>query len=156
MEPAGFARPLRQDETPVPPIDCEWYVQPAPMKLRWNHPLWRRQAPALARRLVQAYLLTCPSRLVAPPAIKELIASGPPVIYTTWHCHLLSPLFIAHRYRGAQLPMVLMASPSRDGEFIADVARGLGFTVSWGPGARAGSRPCARWQGGLTGGTVAA
>ena len=30
------------------------------MKLRLDHPLWRRLAPALARRLVQAYLLTCP------------------------------------------------------------------------------------------------
>jgi lysophospholipid acyltransferase (LPLAT)-like uncharacterized protein len=118
------------------------------MKLRWNHPLWRRQAPVLARRLVQAYLLTCPSRLVAPPAIKDLIASGPPVIYTTWHCHLLSPLFIAHRYRGAQLPMVLMASPSRDGEFIADVARGLDFKVFLGSRRKGGVqalRQMAEW-----------
>ncbi len=30
------------------------------MKLRWDHPLWRRHAPGLVRRLVQAYLLTCP------------------------------------------------------------------------------------------------
>ena len=99
------------------------------MKLRWDHPLWRRLAPGLARRLVQAYLLTCSCELAAAPEVKKLIASGPPVIYTTWHCHLLSPLFTARLFRGSQLPMVLMASPSRDGEFIAQVARGLGFIV---------------------------
>jgi lysophospholipid acyltransferase (LPLAT)-like uncharacterized protein len=99
------------------------------MKLRWDHPLWRRQAPALARRLVQTYLLTCPSELIAAPEVKDLIASGPPFIFTTWHGHLLSTVFTAHRFRGSQLPMVLMASPSRDGEFIAQVARGLGFIV---------------------------
>jgi lysophospholipid acyltransferase (LPLAT)-like uncharacterized protein len=99
------------------------------MKLRFDHPLWQRCAPALARRLVQAYLLTCPWELVATPEVKQFIASGPPVIFTAWHCHLLSPLFYAHQYREVQPPMVLMASPSRDGEFIAEMARGLGFMV---------------------------
>jgi lysophospholipid acyltransferase (LPLAT)-like uncharacterized protein len=108
------------------------------MKLRWDHPAWRGRAPALARRLVQAYLRTCRTELVAAPAVKDLIVSGPPVIYTTWHGHLLSPLFLARRYRGAQPPMVLMASPSRDGEFIADVARGLGFIVLLGSRRKGG------------------
>jgi lysophospholipid acyltransferase (LPLAT)-like uncharacterized protein len=108
------------------------------MKLRFDHPLWQRYAPALARRLVQAYLLTCPCELVAAPEVKKLIVSGPPVIFTTWHCHLLSPLFFAHRYRGTQPAMVLMASPSRDGEFIAEVARGLGFEVFLGSRRKGG------------------
>jgi len=108
------------------------------MKLRWDHPLWRRRVPALAHRLVQTYLLTCPTELVATPAVKELIASGLPIIYTAWHCHLLSPLFTAHRYRQGQLPMVLMASPSRDGEFIAEVARRLGFIVLLGSRRKGG------------------
>jgi lysophospholipid acyltransferase (LPLAT)-like uncharacterized protein len=108
------------------------------MKLRFDHPGWRRQAPALARRLVQAYLLTCRCELVTTPEIKQLMASGPPVIYTTWHCHLLSPLFVVHRYRGSQPPMVLMASPSQDGEFIAAVARGLGFIVLFGSRRKGG------------------
>ena len=108
------------------------------MKLRWDNPLWRRRAPALVRRLVQAYLLTCPCELVAAPEVKKLMASGPPVIYTTWHCHLLSPLFTARQFRGSQLPMVLMASPSRDGEFIAEAARGLGFIVLLGSRRKGG------------------
>lgn len=110
------------------------------MKLRFDHPLWQRYAPALTRRLVQAYLLTCRCELVATPEVEKLMASGPPVIYTTWHCHLLSPLFFAHRYRGTQPAMVLMASPSRDGEFIAEVARGLGFIVLLGSRRKGGVR----------------
>jgi lysophospholipid acyltransferase (LPLAT)-like uncharacterized protein len=108
------------------------------MKLRFDHPWWQRQAPVLARRLVQAYLLTCPCELVATPEVEKLIVSGLPLIYTTWHCHLLSPLFYARQYRGPQLPMVLMASPSRDGEFIAKVARGLGFIVLFGSRRKGG------------------
>jgi lysophospholipid acyltransferase (LPLAT)-like uncharacterized protein len=112
------------------------------MKLRWDHPLWRRFAPGLARRLVKAYLLTCPCELVATPEVAKLIASGPPVIYTTWHCHLLSPLFTARRYRGTQPPMVLMASPSRDADWcrrgyscglIADGSRGPARVAQKGP-----------------------
>ena len=102
------------------------------MKLRFDHPLWQRCAPALARRLVQAYLLTCPCELVATPEVEKLIVSGPPVIFTTWHCHLLSPLFFAHRYRGTQPAMVLMASPSRDGEFIAAGGPGSGIRGGFG------------------------
>jgi lysophospholipid acyltransferase (LPLAT)-like uncharacterized protein len=108
------------------------------MKLRFDHPLWQRCAPVLARRLVQAYLLTCSCELVATPEVKKLMALGPPVIFTTWHCHLLSPLFFAHRYRGTRSAMVLMASPSRDGEFIAEVARGLGFEVCLGSRRKGG------------------
>jgi lysophospholipid acyltransferase (LPLAT)-like uncharacterized protein len=104
------------------------------MKILLSHPLWRSRAPALARRLVQAYLLTCPCEVVLTRKVEKLIISKSPVIYTTWHCHLLSPLFYARRYQESLLPMVMMASPSRDGEFIAEVARGLGFIVL--PGSR--------------------
>jgi lysophospholipid acyltransferase (LPLAT)-like uncharacterized protein len=110
------------------------------MKLRWDHPLWRRQAPVLVRRLVQAYLRTCRSEIVTSPEVERQIATGPPVIFTSWHCHLLSTIFTAHRFRGAQSAMVLMASPSRDGEFIAEVARGLGFIVLMGSRHKGGVR----------------
>jgi lysophospholipid acyltransferase (LPLAT)-like uncharacterized protein len=118
------------------------------MKLRWDHPLWRHWAPVLVRRLVQAYLLTCRCELVASPEVKQLITSGLPVIFTTWHCHLLSPIFTAHQFRGSQAAMVLMASPSRDGEFIAEMARGLGFIVLMGSRRKGGvqtMRRMAEW-----------
>ena len=120
------------------------------MKLRFDHPLWRRHAPVLARWLVQAYLLTCPIELVVAPEAEPLISSRLPVIYTAWHCHLLSPLFFARRYRGSEPAVVLMASPSRDGEFIAEVARGLGFMVYSGSRRKGGVqtlRQMAAWFG---------
>ncbi len=110
--------------------------------------MWRRQAPVLVRRLVQAYLRTCCCELVASSEVKQRIAAGPPVIFTTWHCHLLSPLFTAYKFRGAQSAMVLMASPSRDGEFIARVAQGLGFIVLMGSRLKGGVqtlRQMAEW-----------
>lgn len=108
------------------------------MKLRWDHPLWRGLAPALARRLVQAYLRTCPVELVMDPGLKSRVLSGQQVIYTTWHCHLLFPLFYARKVAGQLASLVLMSSPSRDGEFIAAVARGLGFAICSGSARKGG------------------
>jgi lysophospholipid acyltransferase (LPLAT)-like uncharacterized protein len=104
------------------------------MKLRWNHPLWQRWAPALARRLVQVYLRTSFASLAGSPAGIKLMHRGAPVIFAPWHCHLLSPLYYARHFYAELPPLAIMASPSRDGEFIAEVARGLGFLVI--PGSR--------------------
>ena len=99
------------------------------MKLRLDHPLWQRWAPALAGKLVRLYLRTCSARVVGSPEGIDLALSGAPVLFTAWHCHLLCPLYYAGQYYAEMPPLVLMASPSRDGEFIAEVARGLGFLV---------------------------
>ncbi len=108
------------------------------MKLRWDHPLWRRGAPPLAKIFVQAYLRTCAPDLIIGPEVKNLLLSGRPVIYTVWHCHLLFPLYYVRRYYPQLPPVVVMASPSRDGEFIGEVARGLGFTVCFGSRRKGG------------------
>jgi lysophospholipid acyltransferase (LPLAT)-like uncharacterized protein len=108
------------------------------MKLRLDHPLLRHRAPALARSLVQAYLHTCSTELMIDPVAREIIFAGRPVLYTAWHCHLLFPLFYAQNYSAQLPPVVLMASPSHDGEFIAAVARGLGFTVCLGSRRKGG------------------
>lgn len=108
------------------------------MKLRWDHPLWRRLAPVVAKTLARAYLSTCPSDLIIGAAVKNLVLSGRPVIYTVWHCHLLYPLYYVRRYFPQLPPTVVMASPSRDGEFIGEVARGLGFTVCFGSRRKGG------------------
>ena len=108
------------------------------MKLLRDHPLWRRRAPALAKTLAQAYLRTCSPDLIVRPEVKDLIFSGQPLIYTVWHCHLLFPLYYVRRYYRHLPPLVVMASPSKDGEFIGEVARGLGFTVCFGSRRKGG------------------
>lgn len=129
------------------------------MKLRWNHPLWRRWAPSLARNLVRAYLRTCKVELVANREIKDLAISGRPMLYTTWHCHLVFPLFYGRNYYDHLPPLVVMASPSRDGEFIAEVARGLGFLVCFGSrrkgGVQALQKMSAYFHQGHSGGLIA-
>jgi len=129
------------------------------MKLRWDHPLWRRWAPALARNLVRIYLRTCKVELVASQEVKDLAVSGQPLLFTTWHCHLVFPLFYARRYYAHLPPLVVMASPSRDGEFIAEVARGLGFLVCFGSrrkgGVQALQQMAAYLRQGHSGGLIA-
>ncbi len=108
------------------------------MKIRLDNPLWRHRAPALAKTLAQAYLRTCTPDLRINPDLKDLVLSGQPVIYTVWHCQLLFPLYYMRRYYPQLPPLVVMASPSRDGEFIGEVARGLGFTVCFGSRRKGG------------------
>jgi len=98
------------------------------MKLRWDHPLWRRLIPCLATQLLNGSLGACRVELAPHPEAKKLIEAGVPVLYSSWHCHLLCSLYY-FRYLNSRLPVVLMASPSRDGEFIADITRKWGYLV---------------------------
>ena len=83
---------------------------------------------------MRGYLRTCKVELVVSQEVLDLAVSGRPILYTTWHCHLLFPLFYGRHYYEHLPPLVVMASPSRDGEFISQVARGMGFIVC--PGSR--------------------
>jgi lysophospholipid acyltransferase (LPLAT)-like uncharacterized protein len=104
------------------------------MKLRLDHPAWRRLAPALARGYIRLLLGTTRSTLEGDQEGQVLLQSKEPVIFAVWHCQLLACLYLAKVFCRLKPPLVLMASPSRDGEFIAEVARGLGFLVF--PGSR--------------------
>lgn len=129
------------------------------MKLRLDHPAWRARAPQLARTIVKTYLRTCSQEFSVNPETLGLIESSKPVLFTTWHCHLLAPLFYSHHYYGHLPPLVLMASPSRDGEFISEVARGLGFIVCSGSrrkgGVQALQTMAAYMRQGHSGGVIA-
>ena len=104
------------------------------MKLRFDHPAWQRLAPVLARGYVRLLSGTTRTALEGDPEGQALLTSEAPVIFAVWHCHLLACLYLAGIYCRLKPPLVIMASPSRDGEFIAEVARGLGFLVF--PGSR--------------------
>jgi lysophospholipid acyltransferase (LPLAT)-like uncharacterized protein len=104
------------------------------MKLRLDHPAWRRLAPVLARGYVRLLNGTTRTALAGDTAGKLLLQSEAPVIFAVWHCQLLACLYLAGVFCRLKPPMVLMASPSRDGQFIGEVARGLGFLVF--PGSR--------------------
>ena len=104
------------------------------MKLRLDHPAWRRLAPALAQGYVRLLRGTTRLALQGDPEGQVLLQSEAPVIFAVWHCQLLACLYLAGVFCKLKPPLVLMASPSRDGELIAEVARGLGFLVF--PGSR--------------------
>jgi len=108
------------------------------MKLRLDHPGFRRLAPVLVRHLSRLWLATCRHEVQAHPEALRWVHSGTPFIFTAWHCHLLSTIFTWRRLLKTGPPPVLMASPSRDGEFIAEVARGLGFLVCAGSRQKGG------------------
>lgn len=104
------------------------------MKLRLDHPAWRRLAPVLARGLVRASLGTTRSSLHGDPDGKALLQSEAPVVFALWHGHLLGCLYLGTIFCRAKPAIVAMASPSRDGQFIGEVARGLGYLIC--PGSR--------------------
>jgi lysophospholipid acyltransferase (LPLAT)-like uncharacterized protein len=128
------------------------------MKLRWDHPLWRRLAPWLAAHLANGYLKTCKWELALHPQARPLVESRHPVLGVSWHCHLLCSLYY-FRYFNPRLPTVLMASPSRDGEFIGDVTRRWGYLVFPGSRQKGGvqslQKMAAYLQRGHSGGLVA-
>jgi lysophospholipid acyltransferase (LPLAT)-like uncharacterized protein len=104
------------------------------MKLRLHHPAWQRLAQALAGGYVRLLGGSTRTTLAGDQEGQALLQSEAPVIFAVWHCQFLACLYLAGVYCRAKPPLVLMASPSRDGEFIAQVARGLGFLVF--PGSR--------------------
>jgi lysophospholipid acyltransferase (LPLAT)-like uncharacterized protein len=104
------------------------------MKFPLDHPAWRRLATALARVYVRLILGTSRFGLHGDEESKVLLQSEAPVIFAVWHCHLLTCLYLGEVFCRLKPPIVLMASPSRDGQFIAEVAQGLGFLSV--PGSR--------------------
>ena len=108
------------------------------MKLRLDHPLWQRWAPAGVRRLMELWFATCRLEKVAHKSSRQLMESPRPVLFTSWHCHLLTTIMIYWRHYSRYAPMALMASPSRDGEFISELARGWKFAICAGSRQKGG------------------
>lgn len=101
--------------------------------------MWR-WAPVLTQFMLRGYLRLCRTKLTGNPWALDLLASGHPVLMTPWHCHLLFPLVYVRRLYAHLLPPVLIASPSRDGEFIGNVARSLHLLVIPGSQRKGGAQ----------------
>jgi hypothetical protein len=106
------------------------------MKIRWEtHPALRRLLPQMAHRVMAGYLRTCPGEVLASNETRALMDSGGAILYTMWHGQLLYPLyFFSRRY---QQPVIL-TSPSRDGEFTAEMAQGWGYAICRGSQGKGG------------------
>jgi len=108
------------------------------MRLRFDHPAWRRLAPILAQGLVRASLGTSRSSLEGDREGKALLQSEAPVVFALWHCHILGCIYLGTIYCRAKPAIVNMASPSRDGQFIGDLGRELGYRVCLGSRSKGG------------------
>ena len=104
------------------------------MKLRLEHPAWRRLATVLGRGFVRASLGTARSYLNGEPQGKAVLETQDPVIFAMWHGHLLSCLYLGTIFCRSKFPVVIMTSPSRDGMFVSDLGLALGYLVC--PGSR--------------------
>jgi lysophospholipid acyltransferase (LPLAT)-like uncharacterized protein len=104
------------------------------MKLRLNHPIFRRFLAPLAAKLVQGLFLTCRKKLLGPPAAMDLLDNDKPLLMTSWHGQLLYALYYYPNRFGLAHEGVIMTSPSRDGAFLGEVMHSLGYIIS--PGSR--------------------
>jgi len=91
-------------------------------------------AGTLGYWVIRFYFLTIHS--VNEPRSRKVFnrTAGPPGIYPFWHAHQLAALVHYDRTRAA-----IMVSRSRDGEYIARIARRVGFLPVRGSSSRAGA-----------------
>jgi lysophospholipid acyltransferase (LPLAT)-like uncharacterized protein len=95
------------------------------MKIR--DPRLLQVIPPLARAVMTGVFASCPGAVVNLEAEKQLMANkDQPILYTCWHGHL-AYVFYHFRFRPRQ--MVLLASPSFDGELIGRIAEKFGARV---------------------------
>ncbi len=124
--------------------------------MKLHHPTLLRVLPRLARTWMRAVFATCRQSLVNLAAEQDLAARGRSVLLTCWHGQLLYPFY---RFPLLSRPIVLLASPSRDGELISRIAEGFGARVISGSrnkGGLAALNQIAAWiKAGCHGGIIA-
>lgn len=94
------------------------------MKLR--HPMLLRLLPRLAKVWMDSVFATCRQSLVNREVEEKLLSRGQPAILTCWHGQLA---YAIYSFTKLSLPIVLLASPSKDGELISRVAERFGARV---------------------------
>ena len=94
------------------------------MKLR--HPNLLRLLPPLAKVWMDSVLATCRQTVVNQEVERNLAAQGQSVLLTCWHGQLA---YTFTRFPSLARPIVLLASPSMDGDLISRVAVRYGAQV---------------------------
>jgi lysophospholipid acyltransferase (LPLAT)-like uncharacterized protein len=92
------------------------------MKLR--NPRLLRAIPPLAKAVMSGVLGSCPATVVNLEAEKKIFYL--PILYTCWHGQL-AYVFYHFRFRPRQI--VLLASPSSDGELVGHIAEKFGAMI---------------------------
>ncbi len=121
----------------------------APIDFTSGQPLtWRtRTAIRLGGWLLRVLGATWRTRVYGRQALLDRGVSDPRVVYTLWHGQML-PIVWVHRQTTA-----VMISEHRDGEIIARVIGGLGFSAVRGSTSRGGARALLETVQVLKGGT---
>lgn len=102
-----------------------------------GHPalsLKTRLAGLLAWLVVHFIYGTTRKRAEGLERLKELVASGQPVVMAGWHGTLTLCAYVVRR-----LPVTALVSPSRDGDLLEAVFRLFGWTVRRGSAVRGGA-----------------
>ncbi|HEY3934701.1 MAG TPA: lysophospholipid acyltransferase family protein [Gemmatimonadales bacterium] len=101
------------------------------MKVRLSPGVVRLVAPAVINPLVRSWRF----RVHRPDRWKDLVATGRPFIFLLWHEALL-PLLWRHRMQ----QIAIVVSEAREGRYLADYARRIGYHLVPGSSTRGGMR----------------
>jgi hypothetical protein len=89
----------------------------------------------LFRTLAASYRYT----VARPERLDSLLSAGRPVIFTLWHGQAFAASrFVIDRLHRGGLPLMTLASHSRDGDLVAALARRLGVPIVRGSTSRGG------------------
>lgn len=82
--------------------------------------------PPLAKAIMSGVFGSCPGTIVNLEAEKKLLAEGKPILYTCWHGQLA---YVFYHFRFRPREIILLASPSVDGELIGHIAERFGARI---------------------------
>jgi lysophospholipid acyltransferase (LPLAT)-like uncharacterized protein len=94
------------------------------MKLR--NPRLLHLVPPLAKTVMSSVYRTCPKTIFNLEAEEKLMAQDQPILYTCWHGQMA---YVFYHFRDRPRKVVLLASPSFDGELIGRIAEKFGAII---------------------------
>jgi lysophospholipid acyltransferase (LPLAT)-like uncharacterized protein len=124
------------------------------MKLR--HPQLLRLLPPLAKSVMNGVYRSCRKTIVNLAAETQLAEQGRPILYTCWHGQLA---YVFYHFRFRPREIILLASPSFDGELVSRIAERFGASIVFGSRNKGGlaalKQIAARMRQGSYGGIIA-